>query len=91
MSSTVIQNAAVINEDVAMSVRKVIAENLEVEPRHVSDQAHFFKDLGADWLHRLDLIIALEDYFGIELADDGIENIVVVGDLIRLIEAHRPH
>jgi acyl carrier protein len=91
MSCTVIEHAAIINDDVAMNVRKVIAETLEVEARYVSDQAHFFKDLGADWLDRLDLIIAIEDYFGIELADDGIESIAIVGDLMRLIEAHRPH
>jgi acyl carrier protein len=90
MSSTILQSA-VINEDVAVNVRRLIADNLEVEPRHVSDQAHLFKDLGADWLDRIELAIAIEDYFGIELTDDVVESVVVVGDLIHLLEARLPH
>jgi acyl carrier protein len=91
MSSTVSQQAAVTNEDVAMKVRKLIVENLHVKARYVSDQAHLSKDLRADWLDRLELVIAIEDYFGIELTDDVVEKVVVVGDLIHLVEAHRPH
>jgi acyl carrier protein len=89
--SSSIEHATAMNEGVAINVRKLIAEHLRVKTQRVSDQAHFFNDLGADWLARLELIIAIEDHFGIELADDVVEKIVVVGDLIRFIEAHRPH
>jgi acyl carrier protein len=90
MSSNEVRHAAIINEDLAVIVRKIVVDNLEIEARHISDHARLF-DLGADWLDRVELILAVEDYFDIELADDGIENIVVVGDLIHLVEAHRPH
>ena len=90
MSSNEVRHAAIINEDLAVIVRKIIVDNLEIEAWHISDHARLF-DLGADWLDRVELILAVEDYFDIELADDGIENIVVVGDLIHLVEAHRPH
>ena len=90
MSSNEVRHAAIINEDLAVIVRKIIVDNLEIEAWHISDHARLF-DLGADWIDRVELILAVEDYFHIELADDGIENIVVVGDLIHLVEAHRPH
>jgi acyl carrier protein len=89
--SSLIEHATAMNEGVTINVRNLIAEHLRVKTQRVSDQAHFFNDLGADWLDRLELIIAIEDHFGIELADDVVEKIVVVGDLIRFIEAHRPH
>ena len=66
----------------------------ETQPRDVldncvtfTDEAHFTDDLGADWLDRLDLMIALEDQFpGLEITDDIIDRIELVGDLIRHIE-----
>jgi acyl carrier protein len=83
------QHATAMNEDVATKVRKLIADHLGVQTQRVSDQANFFDDLGVDRLDRLELIIAVEDHFGIELEDDVVEKIVIVGDLIRFIEAHR--
>src|SRR2546425_13254072 len=53
----------------------------------VTDEAHFTDDLGADWLDRLDLMIAVEDQFaGVEITDDDVDRIELVGDLIRHIE-----
>jgi acyl carrier protein len=80
---------AVMNEGTATNVRILIAEHLGVDAKRVSDESHFLNDLGADWLDRLELMIVLEDYFGIEFADDDVEKLAAVGDLIRLIEAHR--
>jgi acyl carrier protein len=87
--STMIQSSK--NEHVAMNVRRLIVESLRVEPRCVTDQANLSADLGADWLDRVELVIAIEDYFGIQLTDDVAEGVLVVGDLIRLIETHRDH
>ena len=84
-----IQQAAAMNEGVI--VRTLIAEHLGVETKRVSDQARFFKDLGACWLDRLDLIMALEDHFDIELDADDVVDIEIVGDLIRFIETYRLH
>jgi acyl carrier protein len=68
-------------------VRTLIANHLGVSVRRVTDEAHFTDDLGADWLDRLDLMIAVEDQFaGVEITDDDVDQIEVVGDLIRHIE-----
>jgi acyl carrier protein len=53
----------------------------------ITHEAHFTDDLGADWLDRLDLMIAVEDQFaGVEIRDADVDRIEVVGDLIRHIE-----
>jgi acyl carrier protein len=72
-----------------MQVRSLVAEHLRVDAKRVSDEARFVKDLGADWLDCLELMIAVEEDFGIEFADDEVEKLVVVGDLIRSVQAHQ--
>jgi acyl carrier protein len=68
-------------------VRTLIANHLGVSVRRVTDDAHLTDDLGADWLDRLDLMIAVEDQFaGVEITDDDVDQIEIVGDLIRHIE-----
>jgi len=70
-------------------VRNVIAEQLGVDAERVTDRARFFDDLGADSLDRLELVMAIEDQFACsEIEDDAADQIVVVGDLIRFVEAH---
>ena len=86
-TSSFIGNTFSLND--GMAVHNLIAAYLGVEAECVSDQVRF-KDLGAGWLDRLELIIALEDHFDIEL-EDVADKILVVGDLTRLIEASRPH
>jgi acyl carrier protein len=71
----------------ANDVRTLIANHLGVSVRRVTDEAHFTDDLGADWLDRLDLMIAVEDQFaGVEITADDVDRIELVGDLIRHIE-----
>jgi len=71
----------------ANDVRALVANHLGVSVGRVTDEAHFTDDLGADWLDRLDLIIAVEDQFaGVEITDDDVDRIELVGDLIRHIE-----
>jgi acyl carrier protein len=71
----------------ASDVRALIANYLGVSVGRVTDEAHFTNDLGADWLDRLDLMIAVEAQFpGVEITDDHVDRIEVVGDLIRHIE-----
>lgn len=72
----------------ANDVRILIANHLGVSVGRVTDDAHFTHDLGADWLDRLELMVAVEDQFvGVEITDDAVDRIEVVGDLIRHIEA----
>ena len=71
----------------ANDVRTLIANHLGVSVRRVTDEAHFTDDLGADWLDRLELMMAVEDQFaGVEITDDDVDQIELVGDLIRHIE-----
>jgi acyl carrier protein len=71
----------------ANDVRTLIANHLGVSIGRVTDDAHFTHDLGADWLDRLELMVAVEDQFvGVEITDDAVDRIELVGDLIRHIE-----
>ena len=68
-------------------IRALIAKHLGIEIERVTDDAHFAYDLGADWLDRVELVIAIEDQFaGVEITDDDVEQMNVVADLIRCIE-----
>jgi acyl carrier protein len=81
---------SVLNEGIAQKVRGLVAEHLGVDPKRVSDEARLAKDLGADWLDCLELVIAIEEDFDVEFRDDEVERLVNVGDLVRFVEAHRP-
>jgi acyl carrier protein len=71
----------------AKDVRTLIAHQLDVDVKRVTDEAHFSDDLGADWLDRLDLMILIEDQFvDVVITDEDVDQIEVVGDLIRHIE-----
>src|SRR5262249_54446142 len=70
-------------------LRVLIAEHLEVDVRHVTDDAHLSRDLGADWLDRLELIILVEEIAGVGITDDEADQIEVVGDLIHYIDKRR--
>lgn len=68
-------------------VRALISKHLGVAIERVTDDAHFANDLGADWLDRVELVIAIEDRFvGVEITDDDVDRMNVVADLIRCIE-----
>ena len=81
------QTEAISAASVLSDVRTLIASHLGVNVSRVTDEAHFTKDLGADWLDRLDLMMAVEDQFaGLEITDADVDRIELVGDLIRHIE-----
>ncbi len=70
-------------------VRTLIAEYLDIDPKRVTDEAHFGDELGMDRYDRLELMILIEDAFtGVEFTDDAADQIEVVGDLIRHIEGN---
>ena len=82
------QEIMAMNEVLASNdVRTLIAEQLGVDVKRVTDEAHFTDDLGADWLDRLELMIVIEDRFAdVVITDEDADQIEVVGDLIRHIE-----
>jgi len=69
------------------NIRALIADQLGVDVKRVTDQTHFARDLRVGWLARLELVIFVEDWTGLELHDDDVEQINVVGDLIRFFES----
>ncbi|GHP96733.1 hypothetical protein VN0268_13620 [Helicobacter pylori] len=68
------------------TIQAVIAEQLEIDVSQVTPEAKFVKDLGVDSLDVLELIMALEERFGVEFSDEQAEKIVNVGDVMRYIE-----
>ncbi len=68
------------------TIRAVIAEQLNIDASQVTPEAKFVKDLGVDSLDIVELIMALEERFGIEISDEQAEKIVNVGDVMRYIE-----
>jgi acyl carrier protein len=70
-----------------IKVREIIAGHFGIDPARVTDEARFRDDLGADWLDRLEVIIAIEDQVsGFEMADVVADEIDTVGDLMRVME-----
>src|SRR5262249_56010386 len=82
------QEATAVREALAANgVRTLIANHLGVHVKRVTDEAHFTDDLGADWLDRLELMIAIEDRFpDVIITDQDVAQIEVVRDLIRPIQ-----
>ncbi len=72
--------------DIAERVKKIVVEHLGVEDSKVTDNASFIDDLGADSLDTVELVMAFEEEFGIEIPDDAAEKIQTVKDAIDYIE-----
>ena len=70
-------------------VRALIAKHLDVDIGLVTDDADLSRDLGADWLDRLELIILVEEIAGVEIADHEADRIKVAGDLILYVDDRR--
>lgn len=69
-------------------VKKIVAEQLGVDITEVKPEASFIEDLGADSLDTVELVMALEEEFGVEIPDEDAEKIINVGDAIKYIQAH---
>lgn len=67
-------------------VKKIIAEQLGVEPDEVTPEASFVEDLGADSLDTVELVMALEEEFEIEIPDEDAEKILTVGKALEYIK-----
>ena len=67
-------------------VKKIIAEQLGVEEEEVTLEAHFVEDLGADSLDTVELVMALEEEFEIEIPDEDAEKILTVGKALDYIK-----
>ena len=72
--------------EVAQKVKSIIAEQLGVKIEEVTDSASFVDDLGADSLDTVELVMALEEEFAVEIPDEDAEKMTNVGEAIRYIE-----
>lgn len=70
-------------------VKEVVVEQLNANPDEVKEDSKFVEDLGADSLDVVELVMALEEKFGIEIPDEDAEKIQTVGDAIQYIEKHK--
>ncbi len=66
-------------------IKKVVADKLDAAPEGIVESAAFVDDLGADSLDVVELIMALEDEFGLEISDEQAEGIRTVGDAVKFI------
>ncbi|MBP1748939.1 MAG: acpP [Deltaproteobacteria bacterium] len=73
---------------VVEKITQIIVDQLGVDKSAVVPEAKFIDDLGADSLDIVELLMALEDQFGIEVPDEDAEGMQTVGDIIRYIEEH---
>ena len=75
--------------DVLERVRKIVIEHLDADPEKVTEKASFIDDLGADSLDIVELVMAFEEEFGVEIPDDAAEKITTVRDAIDYIDQNK--
>ncbi|GEB89080.1 acyl carrier protein [Zymomonas mobilis subsp. pomaceae] len=75
--------------DTAERIKKIVVEHLGVEPDKVVETASFLDDLGADSLDIIELVMAFEEEFGVEIPDDAVEKIGTVKDAVSYIDEHK--
>lgn len=75
--------------DIFDKVKEIIVDKLGVDESAVKQEASFIEDLGADSLDIVDLVMALEEEFGIDIPDEEAQNIKTVGDAVNYIKNHQ--
>jgi acyl carrier protein len=77
-----------MSEPIEARVREIIINELGVEPEKVTDDASFVEDLGADSLDTVELVMAFEEEFGIDIPDEDAEQMRTVGDAISYLKSN---
>jgi len=70
-------------------IKELIAEQLDVDASTITMETDFMKDLEADSLDAVEIILGVEDEYGIEIPDEVAENFTKVGDIVRYVEEHK--
>ena len=74
------------DKSIEEKVKDIIVEQLGVNPEQVTDSASFIEDLGADSLDTVELVMAFEEEFGVEVPDEDAEKLQTVGNVVEYIE-----
>ena len=78
-----------MSEPIEGRVREIIINELGLEPEKVTDDASFVEDLGADSLDTVELVMAFEEEFGLDIPDEAAEQMRTVGDAIKYLKENR--
>ena len=73
-------------KSIEQKVKEIIVEQLSVNAEQVTPEAKFIEDLGADSLDIVELVMAFEEEFGVEVPDSDAEKLLTVGDVVKYIE-----
>ena len=76
-----------MSNDIKPKIKKIVADHLGIEEEKVTEEASFIDDLGADSLDTVELVMAFEEEFEIEIPDDAAEKIQTIQDSIKFIES----
>jgi len=77
-----------MSDNTEQKVKDIIVEQLSVTPEQVTSEAKFVEDLGADSLDIVELVMAFEEEFGIEVPDEEAEKLLTVGDVVTYVKAN---
>ena len=78
-----------MSDDISNKVKKIVADHLGIEESKVTEESSFIDDLGADSLDTVELVMAFEEKFGIEIPDDAAETIQTVQNAIDYIQSKK--
>ena len=76
-----------MSEDVSSKVKKIVADHLGIDEAKVTEESSFIDDLGADSLDTVELVMAFEEAFDVEIPDEKAETILTVGDAISHLDS----
>ena len=77
------------SDDIAKRIKDIIADQLSLDVENIQNSASFVQDLGADSLDTVELVMALEESFDVEIPDEDAENITTVQEAINYITEHK--
>ena len=78
-----------MSQSIEEKVKEIIVERLSVTPDKVTPNAKFIEDLGADSLDTVELVMAFEEEFGIDVPDEDSEKLTTVGEVVSYITSHK--
>ncbi len=73
--------------NIEQTIKEIISKQFNVDVNKLNENTNFNKDLGADSLDTVEIVLAIEDKFGIEILDESAESILTIGDVVRYVES----